>query len=272
MLTRLTLLAATVGLLACSGDTAPIDTDTGPAWDCEPDSRTGEAGRTDGVRSASGITYNVRAPDDYDPLVAHPLLMVYAPSGGAPDTTETFTGLTPDATGRGWVTVYADHLTPRSVEDIQPLADIAVEVSETWCIDTERVALTGHSDGGTAATVIAGFDQLPWPPTAIAPSAAGIDTSTLTQFTCPAPLPVMVLHSRNDSLFPVRSGFGRGAAEWWADCNGCTAGPGAPDANGCVAWSGCTDEATVLYCEGAGSHGSWPRLNDEMLDFLEGGD
>jgi len=267
---------ALIALLAsCAGGDGPTDTDTdtdtGPTWDCEPASRDGRAGSTDGVLSAGNIRYNVRTPDDYDDAVAHPLLMVYAPAGANAGQTEQFTGLTPDALARGWVVAYANHVSPRSVDDIQPLAEVVGEVAETWCIDTERVYLTGHSDGGSADHVIAGFTQLGYEPAGIAPSAAGINTATLSQFTCPAsPVPAFIMHSRNDGLFPVSEGFGGGAAEWWASCNGCGATPSAPDASGCVRWTGCTDDAEVVYCENAGSHGTWPRVNGAMLDFLEG--
>jgi polyhydroxybutyrate depolymerase len=268
------LPVALLCLMACGeaspGDETDTDTDAGPAWDCEPDSRAGSAGRTDGLVSAGGVAYTVRTAADYDPTVAHPLLMVYAPAGGDPIVTEQFTGLTPDATGRGMVVAYADHVTPRTVQSLQVLADIVGEVEDGWCIDRSRVYLTGHSDGGTADHVIAAFEQLGRVPAAIAPSAAGIDTTTLTNFTCPsAPVPAFVMHSRADSLFPVSRGFGRGAAEWWASCNGCDPAPGAPDDAGCIHWTGCMDAARVAYCENAGSHGSWPRINQAMLDFLE---
>lgn len=258
-------------LCACATDAPALPTDTGPGWDCEPDSRPGEAGITDGAQTRAGFLYNVRTPDDYDPTVAIPLLMVYAPAGGQAGTTETFTGLTPDALARGWMVAYANHVSPQSVEAVQPLADIAVDITETWCVDTERVYLTGHSDGGSADHIIAGFEQLPFAPAGMAPSAAGISAGTLTQFTCPdAAIPTLVLHSRNDGLFPVSDGFGRGAAVWWADCNGCDATASAPDANGCERWSACTDDAAVMYCQNTGSHGTWPRQNALMLDFLGG--
>ncbi len=44
-----------------------------------------------------------------------------------------------------------------------------------------------------------------------------MSTSTLTTVDCPAPLPVMVVHSTGDTLFPVPD-FGLEPSEWWANC------------------------------------------------------
>ena len=57
---------------------------------CEGGSRPG----------AAGIT--VRTPARYDPTIAHPLLVVYAAAGNNRYETEGLTGLTTEATARGW--------------------------------------------------------------------------------------------------------------------------------------------------------------------------
>jgi polyhydroxybutyrate depolymerase len=55
-------------------------------------------------------------------------------------------------------------------------------------------------------------------PATIAPSAVGNRGADLEYRNCVKPLPVMVMHSRQDKLFP---NFGKEAVEWWARCNKC---------------------------------------------------
>jgi hypothetical protein len=42
-------------------------------------------------------------------------------------------------------------------------------------------------------------------------SGAGVNGKDLAEYSCPEPLPVMVMHSRNDTVFP---GYGAEAARW----------------------------------------------------------
>ncbi|MBN1335273.1 MAG: poly(3-hydroxybutyrate) depolymerase [Deltaproteobacteria bacterium] len=255
-----------------SGETAdthePDDTGEAPPVDCEPGTREGAAGETDGLESADGISYNVRAPAEYDPTRAHPLLVVYAPAGGDPDTTEDFTRLTQDALDAGMVIAYPDHVSPTSASVIERLGRIPGEVAARWCIDPERVYLTGHSDGGSTASVIAIWELLDPAPAAIAPSAAGVDADWVEAAGCPGPMPVMVLHSTGDTLFSVSQGFGEAVAQWWATCNACGPKPTAPLEDGCVAWPDCAEGTEVLYCEGTRAHGYWPSLNASMIAFF----
>ena len=86
---------------------------------------------------------------------------------------------------------------------------------------------------------------------------------------CPAdPHSMMVIHSKNDSLFPVSQGFGQEVAEFWAGCANCTGNP-AP-VGPCTAWQTCDEGTQVFYCETSGIHGQWYGLNPEMLDFFDG--
>ena len=269
------MIPRTIVLLAavsCAGEgesdtSPPIDE---PVYDCEPGSRTWPAGSLDDQRTADGFSFNARTPDDYDPTVAYPLLMVYAPAGANAAVTEGFTGLTAPALEAGYIVVYAQHVSPRSAEAVAPLGAMAAEITEKWCVDRDRVYLTGHSDGGSISTIIALFDQAGFAPAAIAPSAAGISAGLLNTLDCPGKQPVMVLHSINDTLFSPSEGFGEDAAAWWAACNACDTGSGPSDIDGCVSYDNCADDAEVLYCEQTGGHGSWPDMNAEMLAFFGG--
>jgi polyhydroxybutyrate depolymerase len=233
---------------------------------CEPGTRAGHAGATDGLKSSLGVRYNVRAPSNYDATVAHPLLMVYAPAGRSAGANEAFTYLTRLGTENGFVVAYAASQS-MSVETVQTLAKLPKEIAEQWCIDLGQVYATGHSDGGTVSTAIALLDDTRGMVAGIAPSAAGFARSDFDTFHCPAaPLPVMVMHGRDDLLF---HGWGAEAAKWWAGCNGCDLAQPPVEAGGeCVAYQACRDGAPTLYCEGPRSHAEWPGLGAEIVRFF----
>lgn len=246
-------------------DLAPPD--ARPPVTCAAGSRAGKAGSTEGLLTGKGRVYNVRTPASYDPLKGHPLIMVFAAAGGTAVTMEPFTGLTAPAMQAGYVIAYVDHVTPNTGSSVDDIALVPKLVAEHWCIDTSRVYLTGHSDGGTVIYVMLARNSAPHQPAAIAPSAAGMSAQAFGQITCfDKPLPVMVLHSKNDALFP---GFGADARDWWVGCNGCSAAAEAPLPDGCLSYPGCTAQVVVQYCEGSGVHGSWPPLNASMLAFFD---
>jgi polyhydroxybutyrate depolymerase len=206
----------------------------------------------------------VRTPSNYDPTFAHPLLMVYAPAGLSRWESERLTGITTAATGAGFVVVYTDHKS-LNISTIEQLGTIPDLVAKEWCIDEHRVSVTGHSDGGTASLMLAVIEKTKTVPATIAPSAAGVTGKDLEAYQCPAPIPVMIMHSKNDKLFP---GWGAQTSAWWAGCNQCDVTKTRPLEGGCRAYQGCASGGATLYCEGTGSHRDWPNLNPVMLDFF----
>jgi polyhydroxybutyrate depolymerase len=231
---------------------------------CPAGARPGLAGATDGNVSAGGIRYMVRTPSNYDATFAHPLLMVYAPAGQSRWASERLAGITTVATGAGFIVAYADHR-QLSIETIEQLGAIPDLVSKDWCIDQKRVYVTGHSDGGTVSVGLAVLDKTKQIPAAIAPSAAGWTGKDLELFQCRDPIPAMIMHSKNDSLFP---GWGAQTSAWWAKCNGCDAVKTKLVEGGCRVYQGCAPNGATLYCEGTGSHRDWPNLNKVMLEFF----
>jgi polyhydroxybutyrate depolymerase len=129
------------------------------------------------------------------------------------------------------------------------------------------VYLAGHSDGGTTAAAVAFLGKSALAPRAIVASAAGIREQDLDRYACPSPVSVMVVHSRQDQLFPLPA-YGKDAARWWAACGRCRQEPSAPDADGCVRYDGCDPGVQVRYCETSGPHASWPAINSALLAFL----
>ena len=242
----------------------PVGSTTGR---CASGTKPGHAGASNDEQTPAGIRYMVKTPINYDANMAHSLLMVYAPARTNRYESENFMSLTQEATAAGFIVAYADHRT-MSPDTIEKLAEVPGLIEKKWCIDHKRIVLTGHSDGGTAAMAIAFLNGTKHIPAAIAPSAMGIRGEDLKAYQCPDPLPVMLLHSGQDRLFP---GYGKEAIQWWAACNGCDATPPVQDANGCVTYRGCKDNATTRYCEGTGSHTTWPGNNKAIIDFFKKG-
>jgi len=234
---------------------------------CDPGTKPGTAGVSNDEKTSTGIHYMVKTPANYNANVAHPLLMVYASARTNRYESEDFVHLTQEATAAGFIVAYADHrtMTPETVEE---LAEIPGMVEKMWCIDKKRIFLTGHSDGGTTAMAIGFISGTKHIPAAIALSAAGIRGEDLKAYQCPNPLPVMVMHSSQDSLFP---GYGKEAIHWWATCNGCDTTPPVKDADGCVTYRSCKNNVATRYCEGTGIHSEWPGNNKAIIDFFRSG-
>jgi len=231
---------------------------------CESGTKSGRAGVSDNEKTSAGVRYMVKTPANYNSNIAHPLLMVYAPARTNRYESENFVSLTQEATTAGFIVAYADHrgLSP---ETIEKLAEIPGLIEKKWCIDHKRIFLTGHSDGGTAAMGIAFMTGTKHIPAAIAPSAVGIRGEDLKEYRCPNPLPVMVMHSSQDTLFP---GYGKEAIQWWAACNGCDTASPVKETDGCVTYRGCKNNVTTRYCEGTGTHPEWPGKNKAVIDFF----
>jgi dienelactone hydrolase len=231
---------------------------------CDPGTKPGTAGASTDEKTSTGIRYMVKTPVNYNPSIAHPLLMVYAPGGRNRYESEEHMHLTQEGTAAGFIVAYADHrtMTPKAIEE---LADIPGLIEQKWCIDKKRIFLTGHSDGGTTAMAIAFLNGTKHIPAAIAPSAAGIRGEDLKAYQCPNPLPVMLMHSSQDSHFP---GYGKEAIQWWAVCNGCDTTSAVKGSAGCVTYAGCKNNVTTRYCEGTGTHPEWPENNKAILEFF----
>jgi len=241
--------------------------EAGIAAACSPGSRTGHPDLDDNLQTSDQLTFAVRTPSNYDPTRAYPLLVVFPPAGFKRRQSENFYDLTTEATRRGFIVAYSDHL-GLSPTAVSRQAKVAATVASFFCVDEASIAYLGHSDGGSMAEGIPAYaPKAAAAPHAIVASAAGITSEDLATMACP-PIPdVLIVHSRTDDRFP---GFGRGAAAYWGRCAAC-----APEnlnalADGCREFSGCAGGRRVAYCETSLPHKRWPSMNTAMLDFIEG--
>jgi polyhydroxybutyrate depolymerase len=163
---------------------------------------------------------------------------------------------------RGWCSFSANGIAVASLD----AATIVDRIAARWCVDRERVYLTGSSDGASLIYTIVLNHYLIPEPAAVAPFAAGASQNTLKQASClMPPMPVMVMHNKGDTVFPM---YGRAARDWWIACNSCGDAETLPD--GCLAYRDCTNGAQVRYFEGDGGHGRWPGLHASMFEFFLG--
>jgi poly(3-hydroxybutyrate) depolymerase len=193
------------------------------------------------------VEFEVVPPEGYRGTRAHGLLVAYAGSGGTAARILDDWGLVEEADDV--IVVAVEPRSPGSSAAVSELGAVIGLAEARYCVAAGRVALTGHSDGGTAAALVA-LDR--GGVRGVAPSGAGTRPSDLDARGCPSPLEVLVLHGADDEVFPDR---GEASAGWWADCFGCV---DETDEDGCRVFSGCAEGAGVRFCEGSGGHSDWP--------------
>lgn len=215
-------------------------------------------------KTATGIRFTVTTPSNYQANRSHPLLVVWAPSGINEKLSEKFTGLTHEATTQGFVVAHAQSV-PLGLKVLLELSAIPAQIMTTWCIDSSRVFYTGHSDGGTVSNALAVMPGRAANPTAIAPSAMGMQGVDMAQYQCPPPLPVMLMHNQGDGHFPD---YGVGVAQWWAKCNQCSGETRPAVYPGCVEYSGCAVGGRTLFCRAEGNHAYWPGHEHRVITFF----
>ncbi len=215
-------------------------------------------------KSAQNIAFSVTTPSNYRSDFAHPLLVVWAPSGYNERSSERFTGLTQQATEQGYVVVHPRSI-PLGIKALKALGMIPAQVVDDYCIDPSLIFFTGHSDGGTISNALAVMPELTLQPKALAPSAMGMRGQDMQAYGCPQPTSVMLMHNKEDQHFP---GFGHEVINWWANCNRCTGEVTSSDHQGCIQYAGCTDGVITLFCEAKGGHTYWPGPEHQPLRFF----
>ena len=118
-------------------------------------------------------------------------------------------------------------------EDLQYVRDVLADLSNTMCVDTNRIYATGHSNGGGFVDTIA-CSPVSELFAAFASASGSFYTQNSPGSACrPARLPVPMLefHGGADTSVKYAGGQGQGGMlpaipdwlSWWAQRNGCAA-------------------------------------------------
>lgn len=239
----------------------------------------GAAGVTTVTTSVDGTprTYVLSLPAGYDDRRAYPLVFAWhgrnsrrttpgealAWRGGAGDPNTTTGGVERAAAGDA-VFVYPEGRAVRNPvgwgfddttidgPDYQIFDVILEEVTESYCIDSDRVFSFGHSNGAIMSQAIA--CRRPGVLRAIAPVAGG---APWMGSTCPTGGEIDVwLHNTRDDDTATFASYGMPARNYWFGRLGCDATSAPVDPSPCIAYEGCSQ--TFHWCvRETGGH-SWP--------------
>jgi polyhydroxybutyrate depolymerase len=164
--------------------------------------------------------------------------------------------------------------TPRDNKDVAYVASLVDTLASQNPIDRTRVFMSGYSNGGFFANVMA--CQRSDLVRAIASNAGGAPYNQAEKWPngfpkCPGEKPVaaMALHGRRD--FGVTLDSGRFSAEYWASVNGCDMTQ--METTGyveCRAYRGCPAGKNVVWCEVPDlGHWVWDRAVETSWTFFE---
>lgn len=245
-----------------SGGTAPTTTgEPGGSPGCGLDVAPGAVDLSIDVDGMER-TYILVIPDDYDPQRAYPLVFAWHGLGGDGALARLYFGVEQAAAGEA-IILYPDGLpqdlvggqTGWSLDDVMLFDALADELSNTACIDRERIFSTGHSFGGYMTNglaclrgeVVRAIGQV-----AGGPSAVG---------ECSGEVAAWLAHSPSDEV--VLFSEGTAARDQYLMRNGCDETQAPVDPSPCVQYDGCLADHPVVWCDheegGANGH-NWPNF------------
>ena len=249
-------------------------------------------------------SYHIHVPSGYDEAAPVPLVLALHGGRGTGSRLERLTGLTPIAEEEGFIVVYPNGINqqwndgvglrvsgypPATADDTGFLLALIEALSQEYAIDPGAVFVTGASNGGTMAFVLA--CEAPSVIAGIAPVMTSLATVLEATCTHGPPVPLLMIHGTKDSFVPYEGGavlnrpklFGEvlgveATLAIWASRNGCMGGPtvtplpGGPDGEDArvfVETFDCADAPMVLYRVEGGGH-TWPGGSRFQLPWLLG--
>jgi polyhydroxybutyrate depolymerase len=266
------LLLLTFGLFSCTGDADPVDTDENLDTDDTDVLVLGSAGcgtkkgNVSKTLEVSGKTrtFVLSTPDDYDENQAYPLVFAWHGLGGWGSLARSYFGLKATAHHEA-IVVYPDALPldafggaagwdlTESGYDLAFFDAMYTHLSDSLCVDQDRVFSTGHSFGGYMSNGLGCYrsDVL----SGIAPVAGGLGFWG----SCEEELAVWITHGSSDGTVPFSEGTS--TRDHWIDHNDC-ADTTVSFSDDCVAYEGCARD--VHWCEHGGDH-DWPNFAGEAI-------
>jgi polyhydroxybutyrate depolymerase len=224
-------------------------------------------------------TYILHVPTGYTGKTPIPVVVDYHSLGGTSSGEKGISGYATLGDTEGYATVYPQGIdnawnigpcctTSRTVDDLAFTRALVKDVQAKVCVDPKRIYAVGYSMGGGmshylgcnaadlfAAIAPAAFDLL------IASEEPCNPSRPITEISFRGTADPLVNYDGGASMPPsglqVTIHFlgAQGTFQKWAQLDGCTGSPSAPDSNGCSTYSQCKDgvEATLCTKQG-GSH------------------
>jgi polyhydroxybutyrate depolymerase len=236
----------------------------------------GISGAPTGNLSAQSITvgdktrtYALTVPKNYSPDAPLPLIFAWHGMGGSGSVARSYFHLD-SAVANQAIVVYPDGLPVNDGGTGWDLTSTGIDVaffdallaymSNTYCIDRNRVFTTGHSFGGFFTNILGCYrgDVL----RATAP-VAGMPPNTFGRatVTCAGNVAALIIHGDNDPTVDYTQG-GIGGRDFWVGQNGCSTSvdpvPITPSA--CLESQSCQPDLPVVFCTHTEGH-NWPTAN-----------
>ena len=195
-------------------------------------------------------TYLIHLPSGYDPARPVPLLIALHGSGNTGADMSDLTGFNALADTQGFLVAYPDGIDGSwadrnntdadraGVDDVAFLDALVGHLSAAYAVDPARVYVTGMSNGGFMATLLACV--LSDTVAAVAPIAATMPLSLVSQCPPGRPVPLLLIHGLSDTVDPPGGGK--------VDAQGGKIGPIASDAETVAFWAkrdGCWAAPTI---------------------------
>lgn len=231
-------------------------------------------------------TYLVNLPPNYYESSSFPLVIALHGGGGSGVNFEFSTGLTDKANSENFIIVYPNgYLGPgkkrtwnagyccgaakaQDINDVKFISSLIDKLSSEFKINTQKIYITGHSNGGMMGYRIA--SELSNKIAAIAVNSCSmVVKSPINPYRA---VPVLHMHSILDVNIPFNGGIGVNGRYFppvdsilniWANINACNAIPQIKYYTGYSykAWIDCSPNLSVqLYLTNDGGH-SWPQGN-----------
>jgi len=236
--------------------------------------------------------YHIHLPSSYGDSSVFPLLIALHGRLGTGKRMITQTGFNRIADREGFIAVYPEgfkrgwadgrgisHADKRGVDDVAFIDGLINVLEEEFPIDSSRIYVAGHSNGGFMAQRLA--IEHPQRFAAIAVVAASVSEWLASRFTPCGTMPILFINGTADTVTPYTGGQQPGGAgvlsvedavKMWAHFNGCKGAPEVREIhdlkNGPLVsvftYGSCQDHSQVkLYKIDGGGH-VWPGEPEDI--------
>ncbi len=247
----------------------------------EPPSSAPTSFNVNGVESSA-----IRViPDNYDPEYPYPLVFAFHGRTNSNSQVRAYYKIERPINNKaiivypsglelpsGGAYTWSDASDPGSaLRDYEFFDEMLEEISDSYCVNKDKVFALGHSLGGwfTNSLACARGDKI---------RAVASIGSARTNSDCTGPTAVMQLHNPNDRLQSIQGAIN--SRDWFLEQNSCSQDytEVEPSEHNCVEYQGCTENHPVVWCphdqdyDSSGNYypHNWPRgTGEHMWDFFE---